>query len=1075
MPGSGKSLLDELQERAKELHCLYRIHAICARTEAPLEEVLREVASVLPSGWEHPGQTFARIVVGTAVFASADAEPTPWMQSAAIRVRGSEVGRIEVGYLSAFPPADEGPFLKEERRLIDTVAELLGQLLLQRDLASALRRAEKIGVPLPPDAGDWWVVVDFLRQIDRPGYVTIARRMLNYLCWSGVEEAQRLLPRFTGSWAGPASPEEPTDENRPMARRNLEDLLRVSEEVFGIAARSVGPAEIRSSIQRWIKDSRSNFLIEALENQGTSLTELAQALTRFRHAALNDRDLSRSIQFDLRAALVRRFLTDQIQFVGVAKNFIEVSDFQELTRRIICPPGSHGKVGGKSSGLFLAVQIVRKSEEYAEALADIRIPKTWYLTSDGVVDFIAYNNLEDIVDRKYLEIDQVRREYPHIIQVFKNSQFSPEIVKGLSVALDDFGERPIIVRSSSLLEDRVGASFSGKYKSLFLANQGPKKDRLAALMDAIAEVYASIFGPDPIEYRAERGLLDVHEEMGIMIQEVVGSRVGRYWLPTFAGVAFSTNEFRWSPRIRREDGLIRLVPGLGTRAVDRVGDDYPVLLAPGQPGLRANVTADAVVRYAPRKADVINLETRQFETVELATLFAEAGGSLPGIEQAVSLLEDGALQRPMMVDWEERARDLVVTFEGLVASTPFVPRMRALLKLLQEKLGGPVDLEFASDGKDLYLLQCRPQSFGDETHGEPIPVDVPPERAVFSASRFVSNGKVPDLTHVVYVDPEGYAAIPDLETLREVGHAVGRLNKLLPRRRFVLMGPGRWGSRGDIKLGVSVTYSEINNAALLVEIARRKGDYVPDLSFGTHFFQDLVEAQIRYLPLFPDDPGVVFSEAFLLGAPNLLEEVAPDLAHLGGTLRVVDVPAATDGLVLRVAMNAELDRALAFLAPPRSAAELAAEGLRPAPGEPRLGSAEDPRRWRIAVAERIAAATDPERFGVKGMWLVGSSTEGKADPTSDLDLVVHADDDPARREALKTWLDGWSLGLGEAVALRTGVRTKGLLDVHYISDSDFSRGTSWAAKVKAARDAARPLPLVKAKSVPLPPRRGRAG
>ena len=139
-------------------------------------------------------------------------------------------------------------------------------------------------------------------------------------------------------------------------------------------------------------------------------------------------------------------------------------------------------------------------------------------------------------------------------------------------------------------------------------------------MDAIAEVYASIFGPDPIEYRAERGLLDVHEEMGIMIQEVVGSRVGRYFLPTFAGVAFSNNEFRWSPRIRREDGLVRLVPGLGTRAVDRVGDDYPVLLAPGQPGLRVNVTADEVVRYAPRRVDVINLETRRFETIEMETL-----------------------------------------------------------------------------------------------------------------------------------------------------------------------------------------------------------------------------------------------------------------------------------------------------------------------------------------------------------------------------------------------------------------------------------------------------------------------
>ncbi|HRY45822.1 MAG TPA: nucleotidyltransferase domain-containing protein, partial [Thermoanaerobaculia bacterium] len=475
----------------------------------------------------------------------------------------------------------------------------------------------------------------------------------------------------------------------------------------------------------------------------------------------------------------------------------------------------------------------------------------------------------------------------------------------------------------------------------------------------------------------------------------------------------------------------------------------------------------------PRKADVINLETRQFETVDLETLFREAGDALPGLEEMVSVHEEGRIHRPLMVDWQERARDLVVTFEGLVAGTPFVARIRALLRLLQEKLGGPVDVEFASDGKDLYLLQCRPQSFADESQAAAIPTDVPAERIVFSANRFVSNGRVPDVTHVVYVDPEAYAAIPSLDTLREVGHAVGRLNKLLPRRQFVLMGPGRWGSRGDIKLGVAVTYSEINNAAVLIEIARRKGSYVPDLSFGTHFFQDLVEAQIRYLPLFPDDPGVAFNERFLLDSPNLLPSLVPEAAHLAKTLRVIDVPAATGGLVLKVRMNADLDKAVAILAEP-GAPEKGAGGVRQAAiGIPGSAGADDDRRWRIHLAERIAAETDPERFGVKGMWLVGSSHDGTAGPGSDVDLVVHTDDDPARREALATWLEGWSLCLGEVNYLRTGLRTKGLLDVRFISDSDISRGTSWAAKVSAVKDPARPLPLHASVRTGPVPRRGR--
>ncbi|MCP4460948.1 MAG: pyruvate, phosphate dikinase, partial [Cytophagales bacterium] len=203
-------------------------------------------------------------------------------------------------------------------------------------------------------------------------------------------------------------------------------------------------------------------------------------------------------------------------------------------------------------------------------------------------------------EQKYKTIEEVRQEYIHVVQLFKNSNFPHEIVQGLSMALDDLGDKPIIVRSSSVLEDRLGSAFSGKYKSLFLANRGTKTERLDALMDAISEVYASTLGPDPMEYRAERGLIDFHEEMGILIQEVVGSQIGDYFFPAYAGVAFSNNEFRWSPRIKREDGLIRLVPGLGTRAVDRLSDDYPILIAPGQPGLRANVSLDDIIRYSPQ-------------------------------------------------------------------------------------------------------------------------------------------------------------------------------------------------------------------------------------------------------------------------------------------------------------------------------------------------------------------------------------------------------------------------------------------------------------------------------------------
>jgi len=294
-----------------------------------------------------------------------------------------------------------------------------------------------------------------------------------------------------------------------------------------------------------------------------------------------------------------------------------------------------------------------------EMLKNIKVPKTWHISSDTMIHFMHYNNLEEILEQKYKSIAEVRKEYPHVVQLFKNSYFPPEIKKNLSVALDDFGENPIIIRSSSLLEDRLGSAFSGKYKSLFLTNQGSKRDRLEALMDAIAEVYASTIGPDPIEYRTERGLLDFHEEMGIMIQKVVGTKVGKYFLPCFAGVAFSNNEFRWSPRIKREDGLIRLVPGLGTRAVDRISDDYPILIAPGQPGLRTNIGVNEIARYSPQKADVLNLESQNFETIELSDLFKEYGDDYPNINRVVSIFEHNNLRKPMGFNTDYANEDLV--------------------------------------------------------------------------------------------------------------------------------------------------------------------------------------------------------------------------------------------------------------------------------------------------------------------------------------------------------------------------------------------------------------------------------
>lgn len=1048
-----ENILLSLGERAKELNCLYRVDELLGQLERPEEEIMKLLAETLPPGWQYHDICKACITLEGRSYVSDGFVESEWSQRADVLVAKEHIGEVAVYYTQKKPPADEGPFLKEERRLLEAVAERLGLYVLQKRLRSA-HENWSTAVAKASEAGrdsrhNWKVIMGFLRRTDHALLARITRKMINYLCWIGADGANDLLREYVAEDLEIAS-----DANRPARRTDFLDVSRLADKTFVIASHHCSDEEMVNNIRAWVEEEKASGLVETLESSHSNLTDIASALDRFKSSEVIESELPSALQKSLRVSLLRRFFSDDLNFLDLMKSRVEVADFQELMKHTVYTSTSHGRLGGKSTGLFTASTLLKKAETHRDVFDKIKTPKTWYVSSDNLLEFIRHNNLDDIYDHKYHEIERIRQDYPQIVKIFKNSRFPSELVNGLAVVLDDFENRPLIVRSSSLLEDQVGAAFSGKYKSLFVANQGSKKDRLNALQDAIAEVYASIFAPDPIEYRAERGLLDVHEEMAVMIQEVVGRRIGRYFLPAYAGVAFSRNEFRWSPRIERDDGLVRLVPGLGTRAVDRLSDDYPVLIAPGQPGLRVNVTTDEVVRYCPQKIDVINLEKNSFETISAEKLLREAGDDYPRVQNMVSIISDGHIRRPrgLEPDWE--SDEIAVTFQGLIEDGEFVAKIKLLLDFLGEKTGNFVDIEFASDGDDCYLLQCRSQSATPEFAPSPIPRDVPAEQVLFSANRYVSNGRVPDITHIVYVDPERYGTVTKLQTMKDVGRAVGKLNKILPKRHFVLIGPGRWGSRGDIRLGVGVTYSDINNTCALIEVARRKGNYVPELSFGTHFFQDLVEGDIRYLPLYPDDEGIVFNESFFRGKKNILREVLPEYGHLSDIIRVIDVPDVADGQILKILLNADIDAGIGILAAP------AGESIEQDFLEFRVEErSENHWRWRMRMAEKIALSVDAKKFGVKGMYVFGSVKNAGAGPGSDLDLIVHFSGNDEQRERLLVWLDGWSKSLAEVNYLRTGYRAEKLLDVQIVTDADIANQTSYATKIGAVTDAARPLPM----------------
>ena len=1041
-----EQIIDELKERAKELNCLYSVQEILNKSNKTCGKSIQNIVDIIPLGFQYPEISSASISCHIGSFYSNNFKESDWKIKADIIIQDETIGEVSVFYSKEMPTLHEGPFLIEERRLLESIAERIGLQILHEQLKTVFEKKKTEG-----HKAEWWVILEMLAQTDPKLLVRLSRKMVNYLCWTGVSQADKLLEEFSPIFK--SGDKLSSEVNKPYQRQENRDLIKLSYEIFNVASQNIREKEIVDYIQKWTKEDRSGFLSEILENSGSSLNEITSSIERYHHIAPNMLELTAPRKKSFTIALIRRLLTEQYSFINIAKNELDINNFNELLHCIISPLGSYGKLGGKSSGLFLAKHLLKKASKNNELLSGIKTPKTWYITSDGLLDFMSYNNLDEILEQKYKEIGQVRQEYPYVIHVFKNSMHSPEIVKGLLMALEDFGDTPLVIRSSSLLEDRVGAVFAGKYKSLFIANQGSKEKRLHELMDAIAEVYASTFGPDPIEYRSNNNLLDFHEEMGIMIQEVVGSKVGNYFLPAFAGVAFSRNEFRWSGRIKPEDGLVRIVPGLGTRAVDRLSDDYPVLLSPGQPNLRVNVSIDEIVRYSPKYIDVINLEEETFETIKIDSLLKRYGKEYPMFSRVISVIKQDYIQpaRPLGTDFNRD--NFVVNFEGLVKRTAFLKEMKEILGVLQNRYGQPVDIEFAHDGKDFYLLQCRSQSYDNESKPAVIPLNNDIDKIIFTANKFISNGTVTGITHLVYVDPQEYSKISEHSNLLKVGKAIGVLNQILPKRQFILMGPGRWGSRGDIKLGVNITYSEINNSSMLIEIARKKNEYVPDVSFGTHFFQDLVEANIRYLPLYPDERGIIFNEDFFADSPNIFSQLVPEMSQLEKVIKIIDIPSVLPDYVLNVYMNSEQENAIGLIEKQDVVVEV---DLTPN----KITTVVDKEvhwKWRMRNIEKLASKIDPERFGVKGFYVFGSTKNGTARAESDIDVLIHFEGNENQKEDLKLWLEGWSLSLAQINFVRTGHKTSGLLDVHIVTDKDISDRNSFAIKIGAITDAARPL------------------
>ncbi len=504
-----------------------------------------------------------------------------------------------------------------------------------------------------------------------------------------------------------------------------------------------------------------------------------------------------------------------------------------------------GEPGGKARGLLFVMNAVRHGARLTQYQARLRFPDSTVVTTEVFTAFMDQNRLHRTV-RAGCDGTITLAELGDRILA---ARFPPEWAEKL-VPLLERETRPLVVRSSSVMEDDPDHSFAGIYLSDFLPNRGSLDLRLRQLIASIQRVYASTFAPNARAYRKRHGLDWRRERMAILIQNMIGSPYPHdLYYPLVGGVAFSRNYYPWTSRLAPEDGVVRLVVGTGTRAVGR---EYARVFSPKLPGLRPEgFDAATIIRYSQETVDVLDMNAGRLSQRKLNELDNPLLATI-----CTRVDRHGELREPLAIVPNGASSDrLLASFTRLIetdAIMPLTPMIRELLRSLGELLELPIDIEFALDfsgpgtsaaGSPLfYLLQVRPLGSRPEHRRIHLP-QLDEDDRVLECHEVLGNGRIDGIRHLVLVSPQTYR----WDRGYDIARSVGRINDRLTERNepYVLIGPGRWASSNP-QLGVPAQYNEIAGAAVLVEMST--ADFAPELSYGTHFYADMVGSGVLYLP-----------------------------------------------------------------------------------------------------------------------------------------------------------------------------------------------------------------------------------
>jgi len=547
-----------------------------------------------------------------------------------------------------------------------------------------------------------------------------------------------------------------------------------------------------------------------------------------------------------------------------------------------------GFIGGKSVGMLLARKILQVDggdlfKSYIEP------HDSFFIGSDVFYTYIVQNGWWRL-RAKQKTPEGYYKYAAELKEKLLHGSFPKDIQEQFVQMLEYFGQSPIIVRSSSLLEDNFGNAFAGKYESVFCVNQGTPQERYEAFEQAVRTVYASTMNEDALNYRMNRGLAQKDEQMAILVQRVSGDRHGDYFFPHVAGVGNSRNLYVWDESIDMNAGMLRLVFGLGTRAVDRTDGDYVKVVCLDNPLRIPPMNYEDQKKFSQHRLDLLSFTENALVSKDLDEVL-----SLPlkADKKLFASPDYGAEARMRERGYIIRETPYLLDFKKLFTDTKFAYIMREMLALLSKAYDYPVDIEFTANfNKDnnfkINLLQCRPL----QTKGLGKTVKIPELRDVkdcfFSCKGGFMGGSVRlPIDYVIFISANPYLKLSEQEKY-DVARQIGLINREMKGKNAMLVGPGRWGSTTP-SLGVPVHFTELCNMKVLCEYSSKKEGFMPELSYGSHFFQDIVESEIFYVAIFDGYQDVIFNPDRILLEENMLASFLPgsgkykDVIHIANT------------------------------------------------------------------------------------------------------------------------------------------------------------------------------------------------